>query len=81
VGSLSLYFFGTTMEQFSHTSGSESYVLLGLRLPKLLSEPPKLGKYGLCDGERGLVGGVSKGEDSWGKRPPSFMEGGSYRPL
>ncbi|KAJ4291169.1 hypothetical protein N0V90_010367 [Kalmusia sp. IMI 367209] len=43
-GSLSLTFLGTTIWQFSHTSGSESKVLLGLRPPKLLSDAGKLGK-------------------------------------
>lgn len=71
-GSRSLYFFGTIIWQFSHTSGSASKVLLGLRLPKLLSDEGKLGKYGLCVGERGLVGGVSKGEVSCGRRLLSF---------
>jgi hypothetical protein len=44
VGSFSLYFFGTTIWQFSQESESESKVLLGLRPPKLLSEEEKLGK-------------------------------------
>lgn len=79
-GSLSLYFFGTTSRQFSQTSGSESKELLGLRLLKVLSDAGKLGKYGLCVGERGLVGGVSKGE-SWGTRPSFMAAGWSYRPL
>jgi hypothetical protein len=38
-------------------------LLLGLLLPKPLSEEEKVGKYGLLEGERGLVGGVSKGDD------------------
>jgi hypothetical protein len=68
-GILSLYFWGTTMRQFSHVSESESMVLLGLLPPKLLPDDDgKLGKYGLCVGERGLVGGESKGELSCGMR-------------
>jgi len=47
LGSLSLTFLGTTIWQFSQTSGSVSSVLLGLRLAMLLSEAGKLGKYGL----------------------------------
>jgi hypothetical protein len=37
-GSLSLYSLGRTMEQFSHVSGSESKVLLGLLLQTLPAE-------------------------------------------
>jgi hypothetical protein len=79
-GSLSLYFLGTTSRQFSQTSGSESKELLGRRLLKVLSDAGKLGKYGLWVGERGLVGGVSKGE-SWGTRPSFNAAGWSYKPL
>lgn len=46
-GSLSRYCLGTRMEQFSQTSGSESRLLLALLPPKLLSDEPRLGKYGL----------------------------------
>jgi hypothetical protein len=69
LGILSLYFWGTTIWQFSHASESESMVLLVLLPPKLLpDEEGKLGKYGLCVGERGLLGGESKGEVSCGRR-------------
>lgn len=52
-------------------------MVLGLRPPKLLSDDEgKLGKYGLCVGERGLVGGDSKGEASWGSRAPIFSVAG-----
>lgn len=43
VDSFSLYFLGSTIEQLSQTSGSESKVLLGLLLAKLSVEE-KLGK-------------------------------------
>src|SRR5689334_21386336 len=36
LGNLSRYFFGTSIWQFSHASGSVSKVLLGLLPPKLL---------------------------------------------
>lgn len=75
VGSLSLTCFGTTNWQFSQTSGSESSVVLGLLLWKLPSEEGKLGKYGLWIGERGLVGGVSKGDERVGRRASSFSGG------
>lgn len=84
LGILSLYFWGTTIWQFSHTSESDSRVLLGLLPPKLLpaDDDEQLGKYGLCEGEFGLVGGESKGELSWGARGFSLREvGWSYRPL
>lgn len=52
-------------------------LLLVLLPPKLLEvEDGKLGKYGLCVGERGLVGGVSNGDVSWGMRVPSLSEVG-----
>lgn len=77
VGSFLQYFFGTVISQLSQTSDSESRLVLGLRPPKLLPDDEgKLGKYGLCEGERGLVGGVSKGEESAGSRGPSFSEVG-----
>jgi hypothetical protein len=71
-----LVFLGTTKEQLSHTP-SMSRVPLGRRLAVSLSDEPKLGKYELwkLDGERGLVGGVSNGEASCGRRSASFMEG------
>lgn len=73
MGILSLYFWGTTIWQFSQASESESMVLLVLRPPKLLPEEEgKLGKYGLCVGERGLLGGDSKGEVSCGRRALSL---------
>lgn len=76
-GSLRAYFSGTVIWQFSQTSGSESrVVVLGLLPPKLLSDEEKLGKYGLCVGERGLVGGVSNGDVICGVRAPSFSEVG-----
>jgi hypothetical protein len=57
--------------------------VLGLRPSKLLLEDEgKLGKYGLCVGERGLVGGDSKGDVSCGSCVPSFSDvGWSYRLL
>jgi hypothetical protein len=65
------------MRQLSQTSGSESSVVLGLRPSKLLAdEEGKLGKYGLCVGERGLVGGDSKGEVSCGSWVASFSGAG-----
>jgi hypothetical protein len=73
LGILSLYFWGTTIWQFSHASESESMVLLVLLPPKLPpDEEGKLGKYGLCVGERGLLGGESKGEVSCGRRALSL---------
>lgn len=81
-GSLALTFLGTTIWQLLQTSLSVLYVLLGLLPPKPLSDVGRLGKYGLCEGDLGLVGGVSKGEVSCGIRPPSLSVGGwSYRPL
>ena len=68
MGSLSQNFLGTTIWQFSHESASDSKVLLGRRPPKLLSDEERLGKYGLCEGDWGLVGGVSK-DESLGRRP------------
>lgn len=66
LGILSLYFLGTTIWQFSHVSPSESMELLGRRgwakLAEEEDEGGKVGKYELLVGERGLVGGVAKGE-------------------
>lgn len=54
-------------------------MLLGLLLLKVLpASDEMLGKYGLCEGERGLVGGVSKGEE---RRPGMLREGLRYREL
>jgi hypothetical protein len=51
-------------------------VLLGLLPPKLLpDDEEKLGKYGLCEGERGLLGGDSKGDVSCGRRALSLRGG------
>lgn len=82
LGSALLAFCGTTKEQLSHTP-SVSKVPLGRLLLASLSDEPKLGKYELwkLEGERGLVGGVSKGEVNCGRRSASFMDGWSYRPL
>jgi hypothetical protein len=45
-----------------------------LKLPE--EEEGQLGKYGLCVGERGLVGGDSNGEVRCGMCVPSFRDVG-----
>jgi hypothetical protein len=63
-GSLVATFSGTVKQQFSHPSFSSS--LNWLKVLCLRCSPANVGKYGLSleMGEIGLMGGVSKGEDS-----------------